>query len=321
MAYRVGQSNFSKGEVSEELLARIDIDAYSTALKRARNVVVMKYGGVTKRPGTRLVAEVYSDNGVRLMPFQFSLTQTYALEMGQGYMRPAALGGLVLEDKLTVQAVTRGSTTTKIQANYHGYAVGDQVFFDDVLGATWLNGKVARVTSVPDTNNFFVAIASTGKSTLTGDSGGTIRSAPPPPPPPPPPVPPPATVVVDPYVGGIGTYCVAADTLILMADGSEREAVTLHAGEMIKTRHETTLEWGIFPIEAITFAPAMVFKCVFGDAIVYATAEHRFWQDGWVLAGEIGEPSGEMMVAKITVADAHTYISNGVLSHNIKFYL
>src|SRR4051812_42441640 len=125
MAFRTGSANFSKGEIAEELIGRVDVAAYQTALRRARNVVILKYGGVTKRPGTRLVAEVYADQGVRLMPFQFSLTQTYALEMGQGYMRAAANGGMVIEEKLAITAITRGATTT-IAAAYHAFNIGDQ---------------------------------------------------------------------------------------------------------------------------------------------------------------------------------------------------
>jgi hypothetical protein len=203
---RAGQFNFSKGEISDELVSRVDVPAYATALKRARNVIILKYGGVTKRPGTRFVAEVYDPtNPVRLVPFQFSLTQTYALEMGQGYMRPAALGGVVLETKLTVQAVTTGATTL-IQMDYHGYAVGDQVYFDGVLGAVWLNGKIGRVLTVPDANHFTVNINSTGLAALTGDTGGIIRVATPTPPPTPPTVPPVVTPPTPPATGGGGAY-------------------------------------------------------------------------------------------------------------------
>lgn len=202
MAYRVSQANFSRGEIADELVARIDVASYGTALKRARNVIVMKYGGVTKRPGTRLVAEVYDDSGVRLVPFQFSIDQTYALEMGQGYMRAAALGGLVIEDKLTIAAVTRGATT-QIQAAFHKYEVGDQVYFSDVAGCADLNGKVGRVISVADGSHFTVDIDSTSFAAFTGDAGGITRVADPTPPPTPPVVPP---VVAPPALPDLGGF-------------------------------------------------------------------------------------------------------------------
>ncbi|QNA85149.1 hypothetical protein G4G27_14945 [Sphingomonas sp. So64.6b] len=181
MALRTGQPNFSKGEISEDLLARVDVGAYQVGLRRAHNVTILKYGGVTKRPGTRLVAEVYADQGVRLTPFQFSLTQTYALEMGQGYMRPAAGGGLVIEEKLTIEAITLGATTM-IQAAYHEYVVGDQVYFDGIEGTTELNGRVARVLSVGDSAHFTIDVDSTGFGAFTADNDGTTRVAAPPPP-------------------------------------------------------------------------------------------------------------------------------------------
>lgn len=98
MAFRTAKPNFSKGELADDLLGRFDVEAYGAGLKRARNVVIMKYGGITKRPGTRLVAEVHNSAApVRLIPFQFSIDQAYVLEFGQNYMRPAALGGIVLD--------------------------------------------------------------------------------------------------------------------------------------------------------------------------------------------------------------------------------
>lgn len=278
MPLRTGQPNFSKGELAEDLIARVDVAAYATGLRRARNVTILKYGGVTKRPGTRLVAEVYRDSfdatfvgsitsdvltvsgsitgtvatgmkisgtgvpegvtiedlgtgtggagtymlssalaspvsatamagtmdsPVRLMPFQFSLEQTYALEMGHGYMRPAALGGLVIEEKLAIGSVTRGATTT-IAAAYHAYAVGDQVYFGGVEGMIELNGRIGRVLSVGDSGHFTVDIDSTGFTAFTSDTGGTTRAGPPAPPPPPPPVPPPPPPPPPPNTGGGG---------------------------------------------------------------------------------------------------------------------
>jgi len=318
MAPRTGQPNFSKGVISDELVARIDVAAYASGLRRAENVIVLKYGGVTKRPGTRLVAEVYADQGVRLMPFQFSLTQTYVLEMGQGYMRPAANGGLVVEERLTITDIAPGATTV-IAAAYHDYGIGDQVFFDGVEGMTELNGRIARVVGVPDGDHIEVDVDSTGFGAFTGDTGGITRAGTPPPPPPPPPVPPPAPAPPPPRVGGGGGYCVADDTPILLADGSEIEARFLVPGTMVRTRHEDTLRWGTWPVKAISFAWAPVMAAMFGDVRIRATRDHRFWVDGeWVAMSRLGVDDGEAWVAQITVAEAHTYVSANILSHNIK---
>jgi hypothetical protein len=193
MPVRFGELNFSKGEIAEELVARIDVPSYSAALKQAKNVIVQKYGGVSKRPGTRLVAPAYNQtDAVRLLPFQFSLTQAYALEFGQGYIRAAANGGLAINAQATVA--------------FHGYSVGQQVYFNDVAGMSQINGRIGTVQTVIDANNFTVDIDSRDFSAFTGDAGGiTNAGAPPPPPVVAPPAPPPAPPS-PPATGGGGSY-------------------------------------------------------------------------------------------------------------------
>lgn len=123
--------------------------------------------------------------------------------------------------------------------------------------------------------------------------------------------------------GGFGGYCVSDDTLIMLADGSHIPASALLVGDHLLTQHEHTLEWGIWPVVAVEFERAPVLSCPIwledGLTVIRATANHRFWIDGtWVRAEEIGKPAGTARVAKITVDEAHTYVSGGVLSHNIK---
>ena len=55
------QSNFSGGEWAPEYHGRTDLDAYKHAVKRARNMVVMPQGGMTRRPGfNRIAAALYN---------------------------------------------------------------------------------------------------------------------------------------------------------------------------------------------------------------------------------------------------------------------
>ncbi|ODP39256.1 ubiquitin-activating E1 FCCH domain-containing protein [Sphingomonas turrisvirgatae] len=195
--------NFAKGEVSDDIISRFDVQAYASAVKRARNVKVKKYGGLEKRPGTRFVAEVKdASQPVRLFPFQFSLTQTYALEMGQGYMRVAANGGLVLEERLTIEAITNGNPAV-VTAAFHGFETGDEVFFDGIEGMTELNGRILPVTVLSD-STFSVPVNATGYGAFTADTGGITRTEEPAPPPPPPPVPDPVPPPPPPPTGGGG---------------------------------------------------------------------------------------------------------------------
>lgn len=205
MKFRAVQPNFSRGELAPELYGRFDVDAYTAGVKRARNVVVLKFGGLTKRPGTRLVGEVLNNSEPsRLIPFEFSISQTYALEMGQGYMAPCAFGGRVLEEELAITAIT-AAANAQITAAFHGYSVGNYVWITGVAGAmgALLNNRRWQVASVVGADNFTIDADTTGLVFTSADGGATRVDAPDPDPTPPT-VPPPVEPPEDPPVGGGG---------------------------------------------------------------------------------------------------------------------
>jgi hypothetical protein len=122
--------------------------------------------------------------------------------------------------------------------------------------------------------------------------------------------------------GGGGGNCVTCDTPIRLASadrdgpGMERVAGDLSVGDWLWTQHEVTMQPGAYQVEAIAFVEEDILHA---DGYPLATAPHRFWINGeWVAMATIGEPIGRAMVARITVSEAHTYVSAGVLSHNIK---
>ncbi|ALC13833.1 hypothetical protein [Sphingopyxis sp. 113P3] len=332
--FRAGQPNFSRGVLSEHLHGRFDVDAYSAGLKQGTNVIILKYGGVTKRPGTRLVAEVMDGSEpTRIIPFQFSLTQTYALEMGQGYMAPCAYGGRVLEEELAITNITNAANA-QITAAFHEYEVGQQVYLAGIAGTLgdFLNNRFWSVASVVDTDNFTIDADTTELSAFDTAEGGITRSEAPDPPPAPPVVPPPVEPPPLPDVGGGGGggFCVTDDTPFLLANadrtgpGAEIPAGLVTADDWVWTRHEVTGEWGAFPVARVEFADMPVLRCHMDGwrQPIHATAEHPFEAElgagpsSWIYARDIGEPAGIARVARIEVADAHTYVSAGVLSHN-----
>ena len=100
------QPSFAGGEIAPNVYGRIDLAKYSVALRRCRNFIVRQYGGIENRPGTRFIAEAkYPDRKCRLIPFQFSTVQTYALEFGHLYMRVFKSGGQVLTGSNTVYEI------------------------------------------------------------------------------------------------------------------------------------------------------------------------------------------------------------------------
>ena len=81
-------TNFTGGELSPRLDGRNDLAKYSTGCKTLENMVVYPHGSAARRSGTQYVAEVRdSSKETRLIPFEFSTTQTYILEFGDQYIR------------------------------------------------------------------------------------------------------------------------------------------------------------------------------------------------------------------------------------------
>lgn len=89
-------TNFSAGELSPLLYGRPDLAKYNDAAKLARDVVSLQYGGMSGRPGTDHLGEVKDSSKLtRLIPFVYSVTDAYVLELGDAYMRVWRDGALV----------------------------------------------------------------------------------------------------------------------------------------------------------------------------------------------------------------------------------
>ena len=88
------QLSWSAGEWSPLLDARVDNPKYRHACRQLQNMIVMKQGGATRRPGTRYIGTAkyasnfsIQNNATRLMKFQFSPTTSFVLEFGNKYVR------------------------------------------------------------------------------------------------------------------------------------------------------------------------------------------------------------------------------------------
>ena len=99
-------TNFTAGELSPRLDGRTDLQKYFQGCKTLQNMVIHPHGGATRRPGTKFIAETKSNGEARLIPFEFSTTQTYVLEFGNTYMRVYKDGGQVLNSGTIVEIST-----------------------------------------------------------------------------------------------------------------------------------------------------------------------------------------------------------------------
>lgn len=98
MTLRLAQTNLNAGELSPKLEGRIDIGKYGVGLKQCENFIPLVQGPVAGRAGTRFVAEIKdSDSQAWLIPFQFSATDAWVIEIGDQYIRFYTDRGQVLD--------------------------------------------------------------------------------------------------------------------------------------------------------------------------------------------------------------------------------
>jgi len=169
MSFRAGLHNFSKGILSKELWGRVDIAPYSAGVRQATNVLILKYGGLTKRPGTHMVSEI-KDGDKRLLPFEGAYGASYVLVMGDQNMRLAATGGMVTEAAQPVSGATNANPAA-ITVVGHGFSTGDEVFFAGSTGMPEINGRILAVT-VTGANTFTVPVNSAGFGAYAGGGDG-----------------------------------------------------------------------------------------------------------------------------------------------------
>lgn len=88
MGYDLIRPSFSSGELSPTLAARVDIAKYHTGARSLKNMFVHREGGISNRAGTEFIA--FAKEGSKravLVPFEFSRTESYIIEAGDGYFR------------------------------------------------------------------------------------------------------------------------------------------------------------------------------------------------------------------------------------------
>ena len=146
-------TNFTGGELSPRLDGRTDLTKYSSGCSTLENLVVYPHGSAARRPGSTFIAEVAdSDNKTRLIPFEFSTTQTYMLEFSNLKMRVYKDKGAVLEGDKTITGITQANPAV-VTATSHGYDNGDEVLISGISGMTEVNGK--RFLVADKTTNTF----------------------------------------------------------------------------------------------------------------------------------------------------------------------
>lgn len=80
--------NFTRGALTPLVHGRVDLDLYQAGLGAMRNWVPLRYGGMTRTPGTLFQGFAkHDDKTARFLPFNFSRAQAYVIEAGDLYFR------------------------------------------------------------------------------------------------------------------------------------------------------------------------------------------------------------------------------------------
>ena len=149
-------TSFTGGELSDQLDGRIDLDKYKVGCKTIENMIVYPHGTAARRPGTKFIAEAKrgtDGTAHRLIPFEFSTTQTYIMEFGDLYVRFFKDNGIITKTGLNISGITSANPGVVTSAT-HGLTAGDYVILDGIVGMTELNGRQFRVGTVPSTTTF-----------------------------------------------------------------------------------------------------------------------------------------------------------------------
>jgi len=163
--------NFTAGEISPSLHARVDLKKYQSGLATLRNFLIHPEGGISTRPGFEWVGHVKDNSSTfRLIPFQYSTEQTYVLEFTDLAMRVIKDGGYVTNTPVVITGITSSSPAV-VTATSHGYSNGDTVYISAVAGMLEINNGWYTVANVAANTFELSGVDSSGYTAYT--SGGT----------------------------------------------------------------------------------------------------------------------------------------------------
>lgn len=174
------QNAFNAGELSSLLLGRQDVAKYASGLFVCLNGIPLVQGAWTRRPGTAYLHQArHHDKLCRLLPFQYSVEQTYVLEFGEQYIRFFTSHGILTKTTQNITGITKANPAVLTYSGSDTYANGERVYVTGVVGMTQVNNREFVVTNVNTVANTFqlydsdgAAVNSTSYDTYS--SGGTV---------------------------------------------------------------------------------------------------------------------------------------------------
>jgi len=185
-------NSFAAGELSPLLDGRTDLAKYYVGLKTLLNMIAYPTGGATRRGGFKFIAEVKNGynaaSAVRLVPFEFSTTQAYMLEVGDQYIRIMRDQGQILwtEDPNQASHTFDDNTSTALwtdrsalsgsggQIGWNSSSLALDIYASSNVASGWAEFQFANLSSPEVTHRLL--IENQNAATLIHVGVGDVRT-------------------------------------------------------------------------------------------------------------------------------------------------
>lgn len=144
---KIIQRNFAAGEISPDLASRSDFVSYQNGLQKAKNVYVLRQGGLASRPGTKFHGRAkYGNRKCRLIDFEFSDSDSIIIEFGHQYLRFYDEGNVILSPSIAIESIDNSDpgSPAVIGIESHNLFNGDEI----VLNITFTNGSIVSRNAI-----------------------------------------------------------------------------------------------------------------------------------------------------------------------------
>lgn len=165
--------SFAAGELSLAMYGRTDIAKYDVGAAKLENFIVLRYGGVQNRAGTKYLATTAGNKKAVLLPFRYNVEQNFIIEITAGKIRFYTQGELVTKDGAPYEITNNYSEDELETIKYTQSA--------DVMFLVQPNHPPATLTRYANDNWTFERMDITGgpfaDSELTAKSTTTITAS------------------------------------------------------------------------------------------------------------------------------------------------
>lgn len=179
------QPSFARGEVSPYMFGRVDLQGWAQGLRTCRNFSVRPEGSVSNRQGFGYLSTSTSSTtkSTQLLPFIFSATQSYVIEVGAGTAQVFSNGALIVSGGVPISFSTpwaaadlpllrwsqSSDTLTVVHPKYPPYEIKrTSANSFTCIKAVYINGPFLQQNS--DGTTFVAASAKSGSVTLSSSA-------------------------------------------------------------------------------------------------------------------------------------------------------